>query len=188
MFFLITNNIFMTSFIYFIIYSFIGFIIETIYTLLTKGVFKMKKCFMLNFLCPVYGVGALLILYTTRKFRKKKLLTSLIGCVVATATELLFGLFYTEFLNAQVWDYSDVALNLNGHISLLFSIFWSVLSILLVYVIHPFLEKNLKINRIPKPILYISMIFLSIDFIFSCFFMKKFKTSKALSISWLINH
>lgn len=72
MFFLITNNIFMTSFIYFIIYSFIGFIIETIYTLLTKGVFKMKKCFMLNFLCPVYGVGALLILYTTRKFRKKK--------------------------------------------------------------------------------------------------------------------
>ena len=59
----------MTSFMYFIIYSFIGFILETLYTLLTKGIFKMKKCFLINCLCPVYGVGALLILYTTRKMR-----------------------------------------------------------------------------------------------------------------------
>ena len=173
---------------YFIIYSFIGFILETLYTLLTKGIFKMKKCFLLNCLCPVYGVGALLIIYTTRKITNNKLLTCVIGSVVATAIELIFGFFYTELLNAQVWNYSQNILNFSGHISVLYSFFWSILTLILVYVVHPVVKKNILNKKIPRPALIFVIIFVSLDFVFSCFFMKKYKTSKALSISWLINH
>ena len=51
---------------YFIIYSVIGFIIETIFGLLTKGVVESRKSFLYGPFCGIYGIGACL-LYTSQE-------------------------------------------------------------------------------------------------------------------------
>ena len=186
--FIFDNTSFMANFIYFIFYSFIGFVFETVYTLITKGIFKMKKCFLFNFLCPVYGIGALVIIFATRKFKNNKLLTFIIGTICSTLTELVFGIFYTSVLNTRIWNYNDIPISFSGHISLIFSLMWGVLSIILVYYVHPFVENKLKITTMPKPIYYSIFLFIIIDILLSCFFLKKYKTQKALSLGWLINH
>ena len=40
---------------YFVIYSFLGFIIETLFGLLTKGVVESRKSFLYGPFCGIYG-------------------------------------------------------------------------------------------------------------------------------------
>lgn len=178
----------MAAFMYFIFYSFIGFLIETIFTLVTKGVFKVKKCFIINYMCPVYGAGALFILLSTYAFKDSKILTFIIGSCAATVIEFIFGVYYSTVLNARVWDYSDLPLNIGGHVSLLYSFFWGILSLILVYIVHPFFERNIGLHKVPKNVFICIFAVILLDFAFSSFMMKKYGTAKALSIRWLINH
>lgn len=43
---------------YFVVYSVAGFIIETIFGLLTKGVLESRKSFLYGPFCSIYGLGA----------------------------------------------------------------------------------------------------------------------------------
>ena len=49
---------------YFIIYSVVGFIIETIFGILTKGVLESRKSFLYGPFCSIYGLGAVLMIIT----------------------------------------------------------------------------------------------------------------------------
>ena len=62
----------MAYFMYFVLYSFIGFLLETLYTLVTRGILISKKCFLINLLCPVYGFGAIAILACTKPIKQYK--------------------------------------------------------------------------------------------------------------------
>ena len=55
--------------IYFFIYSFIGWLIETIYALFVHGYF-VKRGFLFGPICPIYGFGAVLLLLATKKLYK----------------------------------------------------------------------------------------------------------------------
>ncbi len=44
-------------------------------------------------------------------------------------------------LNTRWWDYSDKFLNLNGRISLIYSIFWGLLGLYLLKVVNPKVDK-----------------------------------------------
>lgn len=52
----------------------------------------------------------------------------LIGMVIITAIELIFGIVFNLILKEHVWDYSGVALNFMGQICVPFSLLWLVLS------------------------------------------------------------
>lgn len=47
---------------YFIIYSIVGFIIETIFGILTKGVLESRKSFIIGPFCSIYGLGAVIMI------------------------------------------------------------------------------------------------------------------------------
>ena len=47
---------------YFILYSIAGYIIETIFGLLTKGVIESRKSFLYGPFCAIYGVGAVIMI------------------------------------------------------------------------------------------------------------------------------
>lgn len=55
---------------YFIIYSIIGFVIETIFGLLTKGVVESRKSFLYGPFCGIYGLGAVVMIVGLQKFKK----------------------------------------------------------------------------------------------------------------------
>ena len=47
---------------YFIIYSFFGYIIETIFGIATKGVWESRQSFLYGPFCAIYGLGACIMI------------------------------------------------------------------------------------------------------------------------------
>lgn len=55
-------------------------------------------------------------------------LQMLIGCLIVTGTELIVGIVLNMWLGLNIWDYSNMPLNLWGQICLPFSCLWFFLS------------------------------------------------------------
>ena len=47
---------------YFIIYSVVGYIIETIFGIVTKGVWESRQSFLYGPFCSIYGLGATIMI------------------------------------------------------------------------------------------------------------------------------
>ena len=54
------------------------------------------------------------------------------GSLTVTSIELIFGSIFNICLGMNVWDYSNLPLNLGGQICLLFSVLWGFLCIVAV--------------------------------------------------------
>lgn len=122
---------------YFLLYSFLGFLLEVAFARVIRSPKRDRKCFLFLPLCPVYGLGALGILAAGEVWGNDPLLMALAGGVVATAAEYFMGMFYQRVLGVEFWDYSDLPLNLGGKVCLPFSVAWGVLALALVYLVHP---------------------------------------------------
>ena len=86
---------------------------------------------------PVYGLGALAILLLPPLVRDSLPLLFPAAALVCTAVEYVTGLFYEKVFRVSFWDYSHLPLNLGGRVCLLFALFWGVLALLVLHVIHP---------------------------------------------------
>ena len=67
------------------------------------------------------------------------------GAVIVTALELVTGLIVNRWLGWNVWDYSDMPLNLWGQVCLPFSIAWFFLSAAAVWLenmLHRLFERK----------------------------------------------
>ena len=127
----------MVWFWYFLIYSFLGFLVEVAYVRLVGGVKRDRKCRLVLPICPVYGLGALAILLLPPLVRDSLPLLFPAAALVCTAVEYVTGLFYEKVFRVSFWDYSHLPLNLGGRVCLLFALFWGVLALLVLHVIHP---------------------------------------------------
>ncbi len=64
-----------------------------------------------------------------RRFRHRHLvMRCVLGSAAVTAVEFVSGCVVNLWLGLQVWDYSQVPLNIAGQVCLLYSAFWAVLS------------------------------------------------------------
>lgn len=121
----------------FLIYSILGFLLEVAFARVTRAEKQDRKCMLLLPLCPVYGLGALLITQLPRAIQSRPLLLFFGGALAASAAEYLMDWFYEKALGVRFWNYSSQPWNLNGRICLLFSGFWGILSLGLVLWVHP---------------------------------------------------
>ena len=121
----------------FVIYSFLGFVLEVAFARLTRSAKQDRKCMLLFPLCPVYGLGALAITHLPAAVQSRPLSLFLLGALAATAVEYAVDWFYETVLGVRFWDYSDRLWNIQGRVSLLFSFFWGLLAIGLVRWVHP---------------------------------------------------
>lgn len=160
---------------YFIIYSFAGYIIETLFGLFTKGVIESRKSFLYGPFCSIYGLGAAIMLIFLHKYNKKYNSLFLGGFILGSIVEYIISWFGEVFLNIKWWDYSDMPLNINGRICVYFSLFWGFLAIYLVASLNPKVDKFIdwiksKINiKALKTITIATIIFLAVDCILSVF-------------------
>lgn len=129
--------------LYFIVYSFLGWIIDTSYRSVLSGYFAPNSVTVLPF-TPIYGFGALLIIWLSWSMKKRGLWQEfIVYALAATALEYAGALFSIRVLGRQLWDYSALSYNFNGHISLEHSIAWGVLGLFLVHYLHTFIKKKL---------------------------------------------
>lgn len=58
----------------------------------------------------------------------------IIGALIVTSLEFIFGLVLNLYLNLGIWDYSNMPFNILGQICLPFSIAWFFLSLVAIFV------------------------------------------------------
>ena len=133
---------------YFIIYSFLGFIVETIFGILTKGVLESRQSCLFGPFCCIYGVGAVLMIPGLQKFKKSNWGIFIAGAIEGSMVEYALSWIGEVFFKIKWWDYSNMPFNINGRITLVFTIFWGLLSLGLIRFINPYIEK--MINKLSK--------------------------------------
>lgn len=134
---------------YFLIFSILGLIIETVYCFLTSGVLESRKGFIWGPFCPVYGFCGAILIFALDKMNTKGLIKLFIaGFIFGSFAEYILSYGLEAIYGNRFWNYEYLQYNLNGRISLIFSIYWGVLSIILVKFIKPLIDKI--VNKI-KP-------------------------------------
>jgi uncharacterized membrane protein len=154
---------------YFVVYSVAGFIIETIFGLLTKGVLESRKSFLYGPFCSIYGLGAVLMILPLQKYKKNNYTLFFAGFFIGSIIEYMVSLVGELIFHIKWWDYSDQMFNINGRICVLFSLFWGLLAIYLMTDINPRIDKFIDFvkSKIPanymKTVIIFSILFLSFD-------------------------
>ncbi len=125
--------------LFFFLYCFLGWVWESCYVSARQRRW-VNRGFLHGPLLPIYGFGAVIILWATLPVRGSLPLIFLLGMLAATALEYVTGAAMEALFKVRYWDYSGKAFNLNGHICLTCSLAWGAFSVLLVKVLHPPLE------------------------------------------------
>ena len=125
----------------FAIYTFLGFIMESIYvSILNKKIYfsgLLKGPFI-----PLYGFGALLILKTT-PYYQNNFDTFFYSLVCCTTLEYLTHYFLATDSKIKIWNYSKIPHNYHSRICMFYSLMWGILGIILVNYIDPFINNIL---------------------------------------------
>ena len=167
---------------YFIIYSFVGFIVETCFGVITKGELESRQSFLYGPFCGIYGIGAIVMILTLQKFKKNNYSLFFGGFLIGSIVEYVISLIGEVLFHVVWWDYSGRAFNINGRICVTFSIFWGILAIYLMSHFNPKVDrlidkiKSKYSERLLKIILVVSIVILLIDCILTGFALKMFYT------------
>ena len=164
----------------FLIYSFGGCILEILYCGLLNLRLESRKCMLLSMLCPVYGIGALSVIWTTAPFQKSKIAVFLVGAIAATLAEYVTDFFYKEILHVEFWNYSKQFLNINGRVCLLYTAIWGVLSLALVYWVHP--RVSVLVSKIDDRLALFLTLFFVADAILSMYLLRRYETKNAIDL------
>ena len=135
----------------FFIASFLGAITETLFMLLTRGELQNRSGLIYGQFSLVWGLGAVLFTVCFHRLTgRRDLVIFLAGTVLGGAYEYLCSWVQEVLFGACFWDYSHIPLNINGRVSLLYSMFWGVAAVLWVKDLYPRMCR--WIGRIPGPI------------------------------------
>jgi len=136
---------------YFIIYSFLGWVMEsTVRTVCEKKL--INTGFLHGPFCPIYGIGSIILFLFLGNLENNPILLFCIGIIVLTFWEYIVGVMLEKIFKTKYWDYSDQKFNFQGRICLVNSICWGALAVLMVKYIHPFIES--LISKVDVTLLY----------------------------------
>lgn len=162
-----------TYLLYFFLFSFLGWLMETIYSFIILGHFT-KRGFLFGPLCPIYGYGALILIIFLSKYKNNSFKLFTYSAIIFSIFEYLVSYMLEVCFNSFWWDYTNDFFNLNGRISIFYSIAWGIIAILFVGHLYPFLKKKIDIIlskisvKIQKILLHTSSILFILDTLFSC--------------------
>lgn len=121
----------------FIIYAFLGWCSEVAFAAVNKGKF-VNRGFLNGPVCPIYGVGMLIVVLCLWNLRDRPLLLFLGSALLTTALEFVTGFVLERFFHDKWWDYSDMPFNIKGYVCLKFTILWGLAASFIIGAIHRF--------------------------------------------------
>jgi uncharacterized membrane protein len=152
----------------FVIGSFLGTIIETIWALLLYGHFAVRVGMVYGPFIPVYGGGAcFLTLVLYKLYKLSDTLIFVISAVVGAGFEYFCSLLQEKMFGTVSWDYSNTPFNIDGRTNLMYALIWGFLGLVWVRYLYPLIAK--LIEKIPKKSGSIITTFLIAFMIFNAF-------------------
>jgi len=131
----------------FLVYSFIGWVMETIFASILQRKF-INRGFLIGPFTPIYGYGSVLIIISSKLIEAsientfvQLILSILLATLLVTVLEFITGFVLEKIFHSKWWDYSNNALNIKGYICLKYSLLWGFLAFLLIQIVHPVIEQ-----------------------------------------------
>ncbi len=146
---------------FFYIYGFLGWCYESVYVSI-KHKRWVNRGFVRGPLLPLYGSGAIVLLFVTIPFRESLLLMFTAGAIGATILEYLTGVTMEALFKVRYWDYTKRKFNFQGHICLAATTLWGVFALLLVKVIHRPIEN--VVLGLPEMFVEVSVMLVTVVF------------------------
>jgi len=133
-------KLFFTWFLYFIIYSFIGWVVEVTFCFFTEKKL-INRGFLIGPVCPIYGCGVLLIVLLIGNNTSDILSVFLKSILICSILEYSTSYLMEKIFDARWWDYSKKRFNINGRICLETMIPFGILGSGVILYLHPFISK-----------------------------------------------
>ena len=130
-------------FLYFIFYSFLGWVMETCYCSIMERRL-VPRGFLYGPVCPIYGGGVTLMILFFTPLKKNLALFYVTAVVVMTSWEYLVGWTLEVTTHIKYWDYSQYRFNLKGRVCLWVALTWGVLSYIVIFFIHPPIQSRVQ--------------------------------------------
>ena len=131
-------------FLLFLIYSTLGWCGEMIYCSIGQRKLCEKRGFLNGTLCPIYGFGALLVLWALRGGCENPILTFLLGAILTSAVEYFTSWLMEKLFHMRWWDYSRRRFQIRGRVCLLNSTLFGLLCAVLCHLLPPEVMKLIQ--------------------------------------------
>lgn len=126
--------------LYFIIFSFMGWIMET-----SRCSYAEKKFINRGFLngpiCPIYGTGMVIIIICIDGLKDNIFALFFGGLILASVLEYVVAALLEGLFKAKWWDYSTKKFNIKGRVALSISLCWGGLCVVMMKWVVPFLTE-----------------------------------------------
>lgn len=155
----------------FFIYSILGYLLESVVAFITHSNFKSGILY--GIWTPVYGVGAITILFISKYLFKnlhmnriiETIIMVFVVAIVLSTIEALGGVLIEKLFKKVFWDYNKHKYHIGKYISLEMTLIWGFISIIFVYIINPLFNNIIK--KVPKSITLVLIVLFVIDSIFT---------------------
>ena len=134
----------------FVLASFLGDMVETVYHVLVvdPGVYQDRAGLLFGPFSPIYGFGATLMTIALNRFHNAHLIVVfLVSAVIGGAFEYFASWFLQFAFGVCAWDYSGTFLSIGGRTNFMFMCFWGILGVLWVKLLLPVMLR--VVNLIP---------------------------------------
>lgn len=132
---------------YFFIFSILGMILENLLCLSTTGIIESRKGFIIGPFCPIYGLGAIILIMFLEPYKNKPYKIFLYGMFVGASFEYYSSYVMQALYGVKFWDYPKYFMNINGRTCLLYAACWGILSAILIYFAKPIIDKFIEKNK-----------------------------------------
>ena len=126
---------------YFFIFSIIGLIMETTFYYVTTGNIESRKGFFISPICPVYGIGAIFIIYISQFVKSGIKEIVVVSALAGAVLEYVLSFMLEAMYGNRFWDYSYLDFNLNGRICLKYTMYWMIAGVVAVKIMKPLMDK-----------------------------------------------
>ncbi len=116
---------------------------------------------------PLYGFGAMLLVYLLLRKPLSNLKTFLYGSLIGGVVEYLVSFLQETFTGTTSWNYSGFIGNINGRTNIPYMLVWGLLAFILVKVIYPFISK--WVEKIPYNVGRLCTNCMHVFMAFNCF-------------------
>lgn len=153
----------------FLTYSILGFILEMLFGYAigadaNSGILYGPWTF-------IYGIASILIIIISKKlFRNlhmnrflETIIVFFVLFIILMFLEWLGGILIEKIFGFSFWDYTNQKFNIGKYTSISMGLLWASVSIIFIYIIHPFLEYYIR--KIPKWLTIICLMLFILDLI-----------------------
>lgn len=124
---------------WFIIYSFMGWVVESIYMSFCNRKLT-NRGFAFSPFCPIYAVGALSVFAILKPLSGQYVYLYFAGALLATGLEFVTAVAMRHFLGNVWWDYTEKPFNYKGIVCLESTVAWGFYTVILFAFLQSFVE------------------------------------------------